>query len=116
MHSKHWDPHIDTASPLNLTVLAQFSAQPSLFDPPPQGEVVINCPWHGQKINHPLMLLLQQIVRDSARPLLFRFFLGSGLSSRNRFLVLQHELERQLSPARVQTVCRTWMGPPLAPD
>ena len=64
-------------SSFDIRTVATFSAQPSLWDLPSADEVIINCPWHGQKINYPLLQLLRQIVQQSQRPLLFRFFLGA---------------------------------------
>lgn len=103
VHNNHWsnytiNPHFDVRN------VASFSAQPTIHQAPPAGEIIINCPWHGQKINAPLLRLLKRVVDGSRAPLLFRFFLGSGLSTRNRYLLMQRRLEESLAPARVQTV------------
>lgn len=58
-----------------------------------RSEFIINCPWYAQKINYPMLCHLKQIVSQSQKQILFRFFAGGALTRKNDFLPFANELE-----------------------
>jgi predicted O-linked N-acetylglucosamine transferase (SPINDLY family)/SAM-dependent methyltransferase len=54
--------------------------------PKTSGKIIINCSWYPQKMNYPLMEILQEILRKSQIKPMFRFFCGGGLVEANHFV------------------------------
>jgi Glycosyl transferase family 41 len=89
------------------------SRSPKSLKPTPI--VIINCPWYPQKVNHPLLLSLQEIIQcstgaatseaeatpTSKRRILFRFFAGGGLSNKNDFIPFAKEIEKILGAEHI---------------
>ncbi len=69
-----------------------------------RSEVIINCSWFAQKINYPLVCHLQEILRQSQKPLLFRFFSGAALLRKNDFLPFVRDLTALLGQEHVEVI------------
>lgn len=66
-------------------------------------EVLVNCPWHSQKINEPLVKLLAYIQRKTTKKVFFRFFPGNSLR-KNGFIPFVRDLEQILEPGTFEVV------------
>jgi predicted O-linked N-acetylglucosamine transferase (SPINDLY family) len=62
---------------------------------------IINCPWYAQKVNYPLLLSLQEIVKNASKSVLFRIFAGGGLTCKNDFLPFVRDVEQMLGAEHV---------------
>lgn len=67
-------------------------------------EFIINCPWYAQKVNYPLITLLQKIAEQAEKAILFRFFSGGALLRKNDFLPFAKDLEEYLGKERVELI------------
>jgi Glycosyl transferase family 41 len=66
-----------------------------------KSKLIINCPWYPQKVNYPLLLSLQEITRSSKEIILFRFFAGDGLTSKNDFIPFAKDIKKILGAEHV---------------
>lgn len=69
-----------------------------------RSEFIINCSWFGQKVNYPQITYLQDIIKQSKKNILFRFFSGSALIRKNDFLPFVKDLETLLGKERVEVI------------
>jgi predicted O-linked N-acetylglucosamine transferase (SPINDLY family) len=65
---------------------------------------IINCSWFSQKINYPLVCHLKEILKESKKDIIFRFFSGSALIRKNDFIPFARDLESLLGKAHVDLV------------
>jgi len=65
-------------------------------------DLIINCSWFAQKINHPLLQVVQRLIAGLKRPAKFRFYLGNSTNRCNDHLVLVVELLRMLGPKNIE--------------
>ncbi len=65
---------------------------------------MLNCPWSAQKVNARLIGMLREVVRRSKKPLCFRIFVGTSLMRHAAYLPFVRELEKQLAPAKVESL------------
>jgi len=56
-------------------------------------EFIINCPWYAQKVNYELVCYLKEIVAQSQKEIIFRFFSGGALTRKNDFIPFATDLE-----------------------
>ncbi len=54
--------------------------------------IIINCPWYPQKVNYPMLLILNRIRQGIKQPCIFRFFAGAGLRKLHQFLAFKNEI------------------------
>ena len=66
-----------------------------------KSKFIINCPWYAQKVNYPMLLVLKEISQIAKQPVLFRFFSGGGLTSKNDFLPFVKDIEQTLGSEQV---------------
>jgi predicted O-linked N-acetylglucosamine transferase (SPINDLY family) len=59
-------------------------------------EILINCPWYAQKVNYEHLCLLQEIIRQSSKKIIFRFFSGGALNRCNEFLPFVQDVKALL--------------------
>jgi hypothetical protein len=77
---------------------------PSGRRPTPGARLTLNCPWNAQKVNHPLVLTLKELIRRSRRPVRLRLFVSASLNRQNDFLPFVRDLEALLGRDHVE-VC-----------
>jgi len=65
-------------------------------------DLIINCSWFAQKINHQLLLVVQRLIAGLKRPAKLRFYLGQSTTRCNDHLVLVLELLRMLGPKNIE--------------
>ncbi len=101
----YWIGGADTEVPARATdyyserlVLIPGCAQISTRPPyalkhlvPPESPILINCPWTGQKVNHPHLTLLRQAIERCEQPVKFRFFPGAAVNG-NGYLAFAREV------------------------
>lgn len=66
--------------------------------------LIINCCWTDQKINYPLLSLLNRIIQGSKIPVRFRFFPGWLMLQKNYYLPLRKDIEAMLGEEHVEVV------------
>ncbi|MFN5855896.1 MAG: hypothetical protein ACK456_08370, partial [Pseudanabaenaceae cyanobacterium] len=64
--------------------------------------IIINCPWYPQKVNYPMLLILNRIRNEIKRPCIFRFFSGAGFKKLHQFLAFKHEIVQVLGAENCQ--------------
>lgn len=69
-----------------------------------RSEFIINCSWFAQKINFPMLNLLKEIIDNTQKPLLFRFFSGGALIKKNDFIPFGKDLESILGKDNFELV------------
>ncbi len=69
-----------------------------------RSEFIINCSWFGQKVNYSQITYLQDIIKQSKKYILFRFFSGSALIRKNDFLPFVKDLQTLLGKERVEVI------------
>lgn len=75
--------------------------------PLPDGPLRINCSWSMQKINYPMVGLLQRILARSDRPIRFQLFASGKLMLQGtQFAVLYHDLVDALGEKNVLPYCQ----------
>jgi hypothetical protein len=72
--------------------------------PPPRPELILNFPWNAQKVNYPLGLTLQELIRRSQRPLHLRLFTSGSLNRQNDYLPFVRDLQSLLGPDSVEVL------------
>jgi hypothetical protein len=65
-------------------------------------EILINCPWYAQKVNCEHIRLLKEIIRQSSKKIIFRFFSGGALNRANEFLPFVKDLNSVLGKDHVE--------------
>jgi predicted O-linked N-acetylglucosamine transferase (SPINDLY family) len=65
---------------------------------------IVNCSWYPQKVNYPLLELLSEIDDRTSKELLFRIYVGGGLSRKNDHLPFVQDVEAVLGRDNVQIV------------
>ncbi len=65
-------------------------------------EILINCPWYAQKVNYEHVELLKEILRQSSKKIIFRFFSGGALNRSNEFLPFVQDLKSVLGSDSVE--------------
>ena len=65
-------------------------------------EILINCPWYAQKVNYEHICLLKEIIRQSSKKIIFRFFSGGALNRANDFLLFVKDLKSVLGKDHVE--------------
>jgi hypothetical protein len=69
-----------------------------------EGSLVINCPWYAHKCAYPHLLILGRIAAKAKRNVLFRFFVGQGLSFHNHAIPFAREIASVVGEAHVEVV------------
>ena len=72
------------------------------LDPIISGSIIINCPWYPQKVNYPMLLILNRIRNEIKRPCIFRFFSGAGFKKLHQFLAFKNEIIQVLGAENCQ--------------
>jgi hypothetical protein len=62
---------------------------------------IINCSWTGQKVTYPLLLALQEIIRQSDKPVKFHIFAGGALFHNNGIIPFVKDLHAMLGHEHV---------------
>jgi hypothetical protein len=70
----------------------------------PGPDVIVNCSWNAQKVNHPLGLTLREILRRSRRPVRLRLFVGASLNRQNDYLPFVRDLQKLLPGPAAEVV------------
>jgi Glycosyl transferase family 41 len=65
-------------------------------------EILINCPWYAQKVNYEHIGLLKEIICQSSKKIIFRFFSGGALNRSNEFLPFVKDLKSILGKDHVE--------------
>jgi hypothetical protein len=65
-------------------------------------EILINCPWYAQKVNYEHLGLLKEIIRQSSKKIIFRFFSGGALKRSNEFLPFVKDLKSVLGNDHIE--------------
>ncbi|MHB2019180.1 MAG: O-linked N-acetylglucosamine transferase family protein, partial [Candidatus Xenobia bacterium] len=65
---------------------------------------VVNCSWYPQKVNHPLLLLLKQILDKCEVDVLFRFFSGGGIQVDNACIPFARSIAEVVGEAHVEVL------------
>jgi len=68
----------------------------------PGDRLLINCPAFGQKLNVPFLRTLARVVREAARPVRIRFFVGGAATVGNDYLPLREHLAALLGAEAVE--------------
>ncbi|MEI6427970.1 MAG: hypothetical protein WCO45_06205 [Pseudanabaena sp. ELA607] len=81
----------------------------NLFDLPQKNDngisdkpIIINCPWYPQKVNYPMLLILNRIRKEVKHHCIFRFFSGAGFKKLHQFLAFKNEIIQTLGAENCQ--------------
>ncbi len=71
-----------------------------------RSEFIINCSWFSHKVNYPMLCLLKEIINQSQKSILFRFFVGGieSLVQKNGFIPFALDLESILGKEHFEII------------